>query len=508
MRFGGLLAVDGVSVDAPLGHVTGLIGPNGAGKTTTFDACSGLNRRYQGRVEVHGRDVTRLGPAARGRDGLGRTFQRVELAQNLTVLENVMLGHEAGVAGANVLAQLFPRRGERHATESSAWSALQTCGVADLANRPAGNLSTGQQRLVELARLLAGSFDMLLLDEPSAGLDHDETARFADLLKRIVAERGVGILLVEHDVGLVMDVCSTIHVLDFGKLIFVGTPAEVAASPIVRVRLPRRRRRHDRRRPGRADPGGRMTVTANGSVPASASSRESGFALEVQGLSGGYGATTVIRDVTLAVPAGRVTALLGSNGAGKTTLLRTISGLLPAKAGTVRLHGADVTAEKAYRRFAAGLCHVPEGRGVFRGLSVKDNLTLQARAGQEKAAIERAVEAFPILGRRLRQAAGTMSGGEQQMLAVAAAYARNPSVVLVDEASLGLAPRVVDEIFAFLASLPAQGAALLLVDQFATRALEMSSTAYVMRRGAIAYSGGAAELLGSDLFQRYVGGDK
>ncbi|HEV7750599.1 MAG TPA: ABC transporter ATP-binding protein, partial [Baekduia sp.] len=204
---------------------------------------------------------------------------------------------------------------------------------------------------------------------------------------------------------------------------------------------------------------------------------ESAPALRVAGLSSGYGRTTVLRDVSLEVPEGGVAALLGSNGAGKTTLLRTVSGLLPAMAGSVWLDGVDVTAVKAHRRFAAGLCHVPEGRGVFRGLTVRENLVMQAPKGSADAALERAVAAFPILGRRLGQAAGTMSGGEQQMLAVAAAYTRSPTLVVVDEVSLGLAPLVLDEIFAFLAGLPAQGIALLVVDQFARRALAMADVA-------------------------------
>jgi len=229
-------------------------------------------------------------------------------------------------------------------------------------------------------------------------------------------------------------------------------------------------------------------------------------ALEITGLSGGYAGTTVLRDVSLTVPAGQVTALLGSNGAGKTTLLRTVSGFLPATSGSVRLHGRDVTHEQSHRRFGDGLCHIPEGRGIFRGLSVRENLVLQAPRGREREAIEQAIEAFPILGKRLAQQAGTMSGGEQQMLAVAAAYVRAPRLVLVDEASLGLAPLVVDEIFAFLAALPARGIALLMVDQFVTRALAMATTAYVLRRGSIAYEGGAAELLDSNVFERYFGG--
>ncbi len=235
VRFGGLVAVDGVSFDAPLGQITGLIGPNGAGKTTTFDACSGLNRRFDGRVLLHGEDITALPPAARGRRGLGRTFQRVELCDSLTVVQNVMLGREAGQAGARVLRQLAAPPGEWAVTTSAAWSAMALCGIEDLADRQAGALSTGQRRLVELARALAGPFDVLLLDEPSSGLDHDETARFGDLLVRVVAERGVGILLVEHDMSLVMRICDHLYVLDFGKLVFEGTPAEVAGSEVVQA---------------------------------------------------------------------------------------------------------------------------------------------------------------------------------------------------------------------------------------------------------------------------------
>jgi branched-chain amino acid transport system ATP-binding protein len=228
-------------------------------------------------------------------------------------------------------------------------------------------------------------------------------------------------------------------------------------------------------------------------------------ALEVSGLTGGYGATTVLRDVSLIVEAGSVTALLGPNGAGKTTLLRTVSGFLPAKCGVVRLGGTDVTTLKPHKRFEAGLCHVPEGRGVFRSLTVRENLVMQAQRGSEVEGIERATEAFPILGQRIDQRAGTLSGGEQQMLALAVAYARDPTLVLVDEASLGLAPNIVDRIFGFLESLTARGASLLIVDQFVHRALRMATTAYVLSRGTIAFKGEAKELLDSNLFEQYLG---
>jgi branched-chain amino acid transport system ATP-binding protein len=227
-------------------------------------------------------------------------------------------------------------------------------------------------------------------------------------------------------------------------------------------------------------------------------------ALEVTGLRAGYGRTVVLWDLDLTVAAGEVVALLGPNGAGKSTLLRAVSGFLPALAGSVRLFGEDVTAEAPHRRFARGVCHVPEGRGIFRSLTVRENLELQAGRARAKEALERAASAFPILGTRRDQNAGTLSGGQQQMLAMAAAYVRDPRLVLVDEASLGLAPVVVDEIFDFLHRLTTRGSALLLVDQFATRALGLAGAAYVLRRGRVVHRGTAAELLDGNLFERYV----
>jgi branched-chain amino acid transport system ATP-binding protein len=230
-------------------------------------------------------------------------------------------------------------------------------------------------------------------------------------------------------------------------------------------------------------------------------------ALEVRGLQAGYGETTVLRDVSVTVPAGGVVAVLGPNGAGKTTLLRAISGLLPATNGSVHLAGVDVTRRKPHQRFASGLVHVPEGRGVFRGLTVRDNLVMQSRKGGEAEAIQRAAEAFPILGARLHQQAGLLSGGEQQMLAMAAAYVRPSSVVLVDEASLGLAPIIVDEIFAFLEQLATERRGLLIVDQFVRRALAMASSAYVLRRGRVVHHASAQEMLDVDVFEQYLGSD-
>jgi len=235
---------------------------------------------------------------------------------------------------------------------------------------------------------------------------------------------------------------------------------------------------------------------------------DTALALELRSVSAGYAGTTVLRNIDLSVPAGAVTALLGPNGAGKSTLLKTVSGLIRPTSGSVHLEGTNVSRLAPYQRAAHGLCHIPEGGGVFRSLTVRENLRLQAEPGTEDAATERCIAAFPILGERIGQLAGTLSGGQQQMLAMCRAYARSPRLVLVDEASLGLAPIVVDEIFAFLGTITAQGSSLLIVDQFVTRALAMASTAYLLDRGEIAFAGTAAELGDGDLFHRYLGSDE
>jgi branched-chain amino acid transport system ATP-binding protein len=223
--------------------------------------------------------------------------------------------------------------------------------------------------------------------------------------------------------------------------------------------------------------------------------------LELRGVTAGYGEIVTVRDVSLTVRPGAVTALLGANGAGKTTLLNVVSGLVPVRDGSVALDGRDITRFAPHSRVRAGLRHIPEKRGIFPSLTVRDNLRLHGRRGSEKAAITRAVESFPILGDRLGQVAGTLSGGQQQMLAIARAYDPAARVILVDEASLGLAPVVVDEIFEFLARVQV---GLLLVEQYVTRALALAEQAYILSAGSMTWSGAAKDLDKEQVFEHYL----
>jgi ABC-type branched-subunit amino acid transport system ATPase component/ABC-type branched-subunit amino acid transport system permease subunit len=235
VSFGGLLALNEVSLKARVGQITGLIGPNGAGKTTLFNSCSGLIRPNAGEVFFNGQDITSLSRPRRAQKGLGRTFQRTELFDSLTVRENISVGREAGLAGSSPLRQLASKRGDDRAIREAVGEAMSLAGIEDLADRQAGLLTTGQRRLVELGRVLTGSFSLIMLDEPSAGLDSDETARMGEILRHVADQKGLGILIVEHDLSLVRRVCERIYVLEFGQMIFEGTPEEMLTSDIVRI---------------------------------------------------------------------------------------------------------------------------------------------------------------------------------------------------------------------------------------------------------------------------------
>jgi branched-chain amino acid transport system ATP-binding protein len=212
VAFGGNRVLDGVGLTAGPGRITGLIGPNGAGKSTLFDVVCGLRRPSRGRVVLDGVDVTRMGPARRARHGLARTFQRVELFGRLSVRDNLL-----------VAAELGPER--RRAARAVA-DIVARLGLGEIADACADTLPTGIGRLVEVGRALAVRPRFLLLDEPAAGQDGDETGRFAALL-RSLADGGTAVLLVEHDMSLVMGVCDEVHVLDLGKIIAVGPPAVI-----------------------------------------------------------------------------------------------------------------------------------------------------------------------------------------------------------------------------------------------------------------------------------------
>jgi branched-chain amino acid transport system ATP-binding protein len=232
-------------------------------------------------------------------------------------------------------------------------------------------------------------------------------------------------------------------------------------------------------------------------------------ALEITDVDAGYGPVSVLHGVSLRVERGGITALLGPNGAGKTTLLRTTAGLLKPRSGTITLHGQRIDGLAPHQRAGRGLCFVPEGRGIFRGLTVRDNLRMQVRAGEPRPAeaMDAALTAFPVLGDRLDLPAGNLSGGQQQMVALARAYVSRPSVIVVDEASIGLAPLVVDEIFEALTALARSGVAMLIVEQYISRALALADHVVLINKGTVTYHGPRAGLAESSIVSSYLGTD-
>jgi ABC-type branched-subunit amino acid transport system ATPase component/branched-subunit amino acid ABC-type transport system permease component len=234
VRFGGNHAIDDVSLRVAEGKIVALVGPNGAGKTTTFNACSGYVRPLSGDIMLNGRSVSRAGRAARARHGLGRTFQTIELMEALTVRENVELGAEGTLAGSNPLRHIVGRRSDHGRIEAAVDRALDLCDLRALESRRASELSTGHRRLVEVARCLAGTFNIVLLDEPSSGLGPGESQQLAAILRRVVEERNVGILLIEHDMSMALGLADHVYVLDFGRLIFEGSATEFGRSSVVR----------------------------------------------------------------------------------------------------------------------------------------------------------------------------------------------------------------------------------------------------------------------------------
>ena len=227
--------------------------------------------------------------------------------------------------------------------------------------------------------------------------------------------------------------------------------------------------------------------------------------LTLDSVTAGYGDTTVLRNVDFTVGDGEAVALLGPNGAGKTTLLRLATGFVKPRSGRVAFDGHDVTGDAPFRYSRRGVCHLPEGRGIFPSLTVLENLTVQARDVDLKQSLADLTELFPFLAKRLGQTAGSLSGGEQQMLALSRAYLTKPKIVLVDEPSLGLAPRIVDRIYEVLARFAARGVSLVIVEQYVQRALALANTVYILSRGEVIHKRRADELDPDEIYQRYLG---
>ena len=481
VRFGGNVATNEVDLDVDEGRITGLIGPNGAGKTTMFNALCGLQAVAGGTVVLDGEDISKLPAHKRARRGLARTFQRLEVFTLLSVRENILAGAE--------IRQTWAKRDAPDAptAEATADELIDRLGLGDVADDRVDSLPTGRARLVELGRALANGPRLILLDEVSSGLNESETEAMADVLRSLAGD-GIGILLVEHDMSLVMSTCAEIHVLDFGEVIATGTPAEIQADERVQEAYL-----------GSGE--GDHAQSARRDLPS-----EEIPVLEVREIHAGYGDFDVLDGVSFSVRTGEVFALLGPNGAGKSTTLKVISGLLAPTSGTVALCGRQVTGADADALSRAGLCLVPEGKGIFPNLTVAENLEMATFTGTTKADVEdRAYSRFPRLAERRSQVAGTLSGGEQQMLSMARALATDPSLLLLDELSMGLAPIIVQALYEQVAEIARDGLTIVVVEQFAHEVLGVADTAAIMLQGSVRRVGPPEQIAG-ELTEAYLAG--
>lgn len=485
ITFGGVRAVSDLSMTVPQGAVTSLIGPNGAGKTTALNMLSGFYRPSMGQVTLGEKSLGGL-PAFRiARSGIARTYQTSQLFGTLTVEDNVALAMSRGRLGGVFSSGRYRSESVRQ----EARALLAFCGYEGSPFINASGLAHVDRRLVEIARALATDPDVLLLDEPAAGLSREDKDRLASLLRRI-AQNGVGVALVEHDMALVMAISDQLVVLDAGRRLAVGTPVEVQNNPEVK----------------QAYLGESLEASSRDAATVRAPGAE---VLGVSDLVAGYGAEPVLHGISLQVKAGEMVALLGANGAGKSTLMRTLAGLHRAQSGAMHIDGHQLEDRAAEETVGLGLVLVPEGRQVFPELSVLDNIRLGSflDTTDRESRVEEMLQRFPRLRERLHQRAGLLSGGEQQMLAVARGLMSRPRVLLLDEPSLGLAPKVIAELFAALDRLRDENMTILLVDQMAGLALALADRAYVMEGGHVVAQGTAAEIAANDeLAQAYLGG--
>lgn len=481
--FSGVVALDDVDVAVSAGKVLGVVGPNGSGKSTLFNAITGFVPLDSGQVSVDGADISSGSADSRIRSGIARTFQTPRVDPEQSMADSIMCGFLPSLRSA-LIPSLFGgpgiRESERRA-RSTATELMEMFDLTDYADVPMGHLPLGVVRIADVLRAMAMQPRYLLLDEPAAGLSHAEKERMLAGI-RAIAGNGVGVLLVEHNFPLIRGVADELVVLQEGRVLVAGDPGRVATEPaVVEAYLGAGTQHH--------------ALTAK-RAPSSGAD-----ALRVSKFTVSYGRAQVCHGADMSVEQGEITAILGPNGAGKSSLMMALAGIgLENRrwSGSVRLGDRDITKIAAERRPAAGLVFVPERRGnIFPGLTVEENLQLALRVlpYTERAATRDTVKRlFPVLERLSGTQSSLLSGGEQQMVAIAVALCARPTVLLLDEPTQGLAPAILDDLVDTFLALRDEGLAILVAEQNQGFAAAIADRFLVLSHGEVVTSGDRNDL--------------
>jgi branched-chain amino acid transport system ATP-binding protein len=462
-RFGGLVAVKDMSFSIKAGEILGLIGPNGSGKSTVMKLIMGIERPDAGSVRIAGQEVAGLPSYKIARMGVGMVFQHSRPLHRQTVLENITLA---------LLPDKLTRLLADPQTEQRARVIAERVGLSAVLDRRPATLPFADLRKIEIAKAIARDPEVLLIDEPFAGLTQKETAAFSQLIVEL-RDDGHAILLVDHNVKSVARLVDRVLAMYVGEHIAEGSAEAVMSNETVR----------------RVYLGAGSIETA--ARPESSFTDKTPF-LEVENINVHYGKAQALEDVSIHVHTGEFVSVVGLNGAGKTTLFNAISGLVPYS-GEIRQTGQSLRSLSAARVARNGIVQAPEGRELFIDMSVRENLDLGGHhLTQDERATQMAwlYELFPILRDRESQAAGTLSGGEQQMLTIARALMMKPKLLILDEPTLGLAPIILEQISHILETLrQTTSISVLLGEQNVTFALPHADRVYVLEHAHIVWEG-------------------
>jgi len=475
-NFGGIQAVRHAGLSLSSREIHALIGPNGAGKTTLFNLISGRFAPTEGTVRLLGREIQGMDPADICHAGLARSFQITNLFEGLTIEENLRLSAQAKHPARYNFWRDIDSYDDINADTSELMKFL---GLEGIEETRAGDLSYGGQRLVDLGIALATKPQVILLDEPLAGLAAAERERVGNLVKTM--SENIPVLIVEHDIDRILGFSHTVTVMNDGQVLVTGNPEEIRSNTHVQEIYT-----------------GTGTPAIVGRNKAYEEKQET--LLTVSGLNTFYGKSHILNDAALEIRKGEIVALLGRNGAGKSTLLKSISGLVQSANGSIEFNGKELVGLAAPEIARAGIGYVPQGRGIFSGMTVRENLELGrlARATDGNTGVvwseERIFEFFPRLKERINSHADFLSGGEQQMLAVARALSGNVSLLLLDEPFEGLAPTVIEDLFTVFDRLR-QHLPILIVEHNLDLVLALADRVYALENGAVFHEGKAEALL-------------